>query len=75
MLSVRGTAELLRARLPLAGLNVFQANGRAAWQTVFHVHLHLVPRYDAGELNLPWIPTPAPADQLDDVHTDLTSRT
>jgi diadenosine tetraphosphate (Ap4A) HIT family hydrolase len=38
---------------------------------VFHVHVHLVPRYDRSELNLPWIPTPAPVEQLDAIHADL----
>lgn len=38
------------------GLNLVQNNGTAAGQTVFHYHLHLIPRYDgdgAGEL---WTP-------------------
>jgi len=50
------TAALLRDRLQPAGMNIFHASGAAAWQDVFHFHLHLVPRYSASELNLPWVP-------------------
>ncbi|CAB4699284.1 MAG: HIT domain-containing protein [Actinobacteria bacterium] len=46
------------------GVNLVNSCGAAAWQTVFHFHLHVIPRY-AGQpgrdsLQLPW--TPAPAD-------------
>jgi histidine triad (HIT) family protein len=60
-------ATLLRDRLAPAGLNVMQANGEAAWQSVFHLHVHLVPRYDADELTRAWTPTLAPEEELDAV--------
>ena len=41
-----------------------QSNGEAAWQTVFHYHVHVIPRYRDDPLVLPW--TPAPGD-LDDI--------
>lgn len=67
-------ATLIRDRLHPAGLNVVQANGAAGWQTVFHFHVHLVPRYDAGELNLPWHPTQASDMDLAEVHAALGFR-
>ena len=36
------------------GLSVYQANGRAAGQTVFHFHLHLVPRHTGDGMALTW---------------------
>jgi len=30
--------------------------GSAAWQTVFHFHVHVIPRYDDDPLRLPWVP-------------------
>jgi histidine triad (HIT) family protein len=33
-----------------------QSNGAAAWQTVFHYHVHVIPRYDGDPLVLPWRP-------------------
>ncbi len=47
-------------RLGADGVNVLNSCGAAAWQTVFHFHLHVIPRYlddpvrDA--LKLPWVP-------------------
>ena len=40
------------------GLNVLQNNGEAAGQTVFHLHVHLIPRYDGDNVHIKWIPNP-----------------
>jgi histidine triad (HIT) family protein len=55
---------ILRRALEPAGMNVFHASGSTAWQTVFHFHLHLVPRYRFDELHLPWIPQPGSIERL-----------
>jgi histidine triad (HIT) family protein len=44
------------------GVTIMQSNGAAAWQTVFHYHVHVIPRYDGDPLVLPWRPGSAPAD-------------
>ena len=36
------------------GVNLVHATGRAAWQSVFHFHLHVVPRYRSDELQVMW---------------------
>jgi len=36
----------------------------AAWQTVFHYHLHVIPRYDDDPLKLPWIPRGAEMSEI-----------
>ena len=40
------------------GINLINSCGAAAWQTVFHFHVHVVPRYDDDPLKLPWVPEP-----------------
>ena len=40
------------------GFNLINACGAAAWQTVFHFHLHVMPRYEDDPLELPWVPSP-----------------
>jgi histidine triad (HIT) family protein len=40
--------------LGAAGVNVLQSSGAAAWQSVFHLHFHVIPRYPDDPLVLPW---------------------
>jgi histidine triad (HIT) family protein len=47
-------ASRLRERLQPDGITLFQANGRAGWQDVFHFHLHVVPRWEGDRLVKPW---------------------
>jgi histidine triad (HIT) family protein len=35
-----------------------------AWQTVFHFHLHVIPRYHDDPLRLPWVPGPGDSDEI-----------
>ena len=44
---------------------------RAAWQTVFHFHMHVIPRYDADPLRLPWMPEPGDRDEIAAAARDL----
>ncbi len=50
--------------LGAAGVNLLNACGAAAWQTVFHFHLHVVPRYAEDGLTLPWVPAPGDPDDI-----------
>lgn len=36
------------------GVNLLQNNGEAAGQTIFHFHIHVIPRYNNDDLNIPW---------------------
>ena len=47
------------------GVTLYQANGPAAGQTVFHFHLHLVPRYDKDGMHLTWPAKNPPREQLE----------
>jgi len=49
-------------RLGADGVTVMQSNAAAAWQTVFHYHVHVIPRYEGDPLVLPWTPGGEPAD-------------
>ena len=44
------------------GVNILQNNGEAAGQTVFHLHIHVIPRFDGDTVNMKWIPGEMPED-------------
>ena len=64
MRATHRVAVLLDARLQPAGLNVVQANRAAAWQSVFHMHLHVIPRYERDGLTHTWEAAPASPEDL-----------
>ncbi len=63
-----GAAQRMAARvgerLDADGVNLLNCCGSAAWQTVFHFHVHVIPRYDGDPLRLPWIPEPGDSDEI-----------
>jgi histidine triad (HIT) family protein len=69
-LTVR-VAHRLKEVLEPEGLTLFQANGRAGWQDVFHFHVHLVPRWAGDGLVKPWHSTPGDPARLDQVSARL----
>ena len=44
----------MKTALGCSGFNVVQNNGEAAGQTVFHFHMHLIPRYEGDQVGLGW---------------------
>ena len=57
-------AKAQKAELNPDGLNILQNNGEAAGQTVFHFHMHLVPRYIKDNVTMTWIPGKADTEEL-----------
>jgi len=53
-----------RERLGADGVNLLNSSGAAAWQTVFHFHIHVIPRYEGDPLRLPWVPSPGDGEQI-----------
>jgi histidine triad (HIT) family protein len=62
--SAAKVARAIRGAFEPQGLSVYQANGRAAGQTVFHLHLHLVPRYEGDGMALSWPVKNPPREKL-----------
>jgi histidine triad (HIT) family protein len=46
------------------GVNLLNSCRAPAWQTVFHFHVHVIPRYSDDPLKLPWIPGPGDVDEI-----------
>ncbi len=49
-------ATALKKTYQCDGVNVLQNNGEAAGQTVFHLHVHVIPRYKGDDINIMWNP-------------------
>ncbi len=50
-------ATAIKSGLGSDGLNLLQSNGHAAWQTVDHFHVHLIPRWFSDSLIPPVVPS------------------
>ena len=57
-------ANAIRTALKPDGLNLFQSNEAAGFQTVFHFHLHLIPRWEGDPLRLPWRPSEGDTEEI-----------
>ena len=68
--TARRIAPAIRDGLHAEGLNLLQSNGEAAWQTVPHFHLHLIPRWANDALQPPGVSAPAETKEI----ADLASR-
>ena len=66
MEAAHDVAGLLLERLRPDGMTLFQANRAAGWQDVFHMHIHLVPRYAGDQLIRSWTARPASELELDE---------
>jgi histidine triad (HIT) family protein len=67
-------ALTMRDRLGCDGVNLLNCCEAAAWQTVFHLHIHVIPRYDDDPLQLPVRPRQADSDELAGVAAELRMR-
>ena len=67
----RRLAGRLKERLGADGVNLLNSCGAAAFQTVFHFHMHVIPRYEGDPLRLPWTPTPGDPEEIAAVAREL----
>jgi histidine triad (HIT) family protein len=63
-LAAQRLARRMKERLGADGVNLVSSCGEVAWQTVFHFHIHVIPRYEDDPLRLPWVPTPGDQKEI-----------
>ena len=71
MAGAQRLARRMKERLGCDGINLLNSCEPAAWQTVFHFHIHVIPRYDDDPLELPTRPQQAEAEDLEKVAKEL----
>lgn len=58
-------AKAMKEALNCDGLNIVQNNGEIAGQTVFHFHMHIIPRYNDDGQQINWVPKTSEAAERD----------
>ncbi len=74
MIAARRLVARIDEALSPDGFNVLNACRAAGWQTVFHYHLHVIPRYEDDPLKLPWIPRGAEISEIAAVAATIRTR-
>ena len=64
-------ADRMKERLGCEGLNLVQNNGDLAGQTVFHFHMHMIPRYQADGQKIGWKPGELTQEELEDIKNTI----
>ncbi|HEY1451340.1 MAG TPA: HIT family protein [Solirubrobacteraceae bacterium] len=64
ILAAQRLARRAKERLGADGVNLLNSCGAVAFQTVFHFHMHVIPRYEGDALRLPWVPTPGDSQEI-----------
>jgi len=65
-------AAQMMQRLGCEGFNLVQNNGELAGQTVFHFHMHLIPRYRDDGQKIGWKPQEATQEELETIRAQIT---
>lgn len=70
MILAKKMAKRMTQVLACDGFNIVQNNGEAAGQTVFHFHMHLIPRYQGDGVGLTW----KPGELTDEIREEILSK-
>jgi histidine triad (HIT) family protein len=63
-LAAQRLARQAKDRLGADGVNLLNSCGAVAFQTVFHFHVHVIPRYEGDPVRLPWVPAPGDPGEI-----------
>ena len=72
MVIAKRMAAKMMEKLQCDGFNLVQNNGETAGQTVFHFHMHLIPRYENDNQKIAGNPTEMTQDELEAVKNQIT---
>ncbi len=67
-------SKVMKDVLGFENMNVLQNNGEVAGQSVFHFHMHLIPRYENDGINIKWNPTDPTDEDIEAVRKKLAEK-
>ena len=70
--SSKVVADILQAKLNPDGTTIFQMNKAPGWQTIFHAHMHVIPRWQGDSLQNPWQKKPGIDSELNETFYKVT---
>lgn len=73
MILAKKMACKMTEALKCDGFNIVQNNGETAGQTVFHFHMHLIPRYKGDQIGLSWTPGKLSEDEREEILAKLNA--
>lgn len=71
MLLAKKMAVQMTDKLKCDGFNLVQNNGEVAGQTVFHFHMHLIPRYKNDNQSIGWKPGEPSQEELEEIRAQI----
>lgn len=72
MILAKKMAIKITQALHADGFNIVQNNNEIAGQTVFHFHIHLIPRYEGDGQNINWVPGEMSQEELEEIKKQIT---
>lgn len=67
-------SKVMKDVLGFENMNILQNNGEVAGQSVFHFHMHLIPRYENDGINIKWNPTEPTDEDIEAVRKKLAEK-
>lgn len=71
MILAKKMATRMTEKLHCDGFNIVQNNGETAGQTVFHFHMHLIPRYKNDNQKIGWEPSEPSQEELEEIRKQI----
>jgi histidine triad (HIT) family protein len=70
--TVQKVAKAAKQALGCTGVNLVQSSGATAFQSVFHLHFHVIPRTEGDSVRLPWTPKPGDKSEIAETAKKIT---
>lgn len=74
LVKAKQVATAMKDTFKADGFNLVQNNGSVAGQSVFHFHMHLIPRYEGDHAMKLWTPGEADAEELEKLKEQVVAK-